>query len=123
MWKERTLILKWIRCRSLIGLLLIAMIWFSVLPQGEAISRNIGLDVLGYDADISVSAPYSSLTLEFPVPRLAKIQSATAAISLTPNAQLSAETIFFFYFKSMQTYALSTECRPEGVGRMQYDHL
>ena len=98
MWKERTLILKWIRCRSLIGLLLIAMIWFSVLPQGEAISRNIGLDVLGYDADISVSAPYSSLTLEFPVPRLAKIQSATAAISLTPNAQLSAETIFFFYF-------------------------
>ncbi len=68
------------------------------MPQGEAISRNIGLDVLGYEADIPVSAPYSSLTLEVPTPRLARIKSATATISLTPNSQLNAETIFFFYF-------------------------
>ena len=56
------------------------------------------MDALGYDADIAVSAPYSSLTLEIPVPRLATLQSATATLSLTPNTQLNAETIFFFYF-------------------------
>ena len=80
------------------ALFIVFFMLFSFLPPAEAISRTIGLDVLGYDADIPVSAPYSSLTLEFPVPRLAKMKSATATISLTPNAQLNAETIFFFYF-------------------------
>ena len=84
--------------RSVASLIIVFFMVVLFLPQGEAISRNIGMDALGYDADIAVSAPYSSLTLEIPVPRLAKLQSATATISLTPNTQLNAETIFFFYF-------------------------
>lgn len=84
--------------RSVAALLIVFFMSVIFLPQGEAVSRNIGMDALGYDADIAVSAPYSSLTLEIPVPRLAKLQSATATLSLTPNTQLNAETIFFFYY-------------------------
>ena len=56
-----------------------------------------------------VGAPYSSIMLEFPVPRLAKIQSATATISLTPNAQLNGENIFFFYFNDKLVETLTVK--------------
>ena len=67
--------------------------------MSEAVNRNIGLPMTGYESDIVVSAPATALTLEFPLPRLAKLQSATATVFLTPSAQLHAETIFFFYFE------------------------
>ena len=67
--------------------------------MSEVVNRNIGLPMTGYESDIVVSAPATALTLEFPLPRLAKLQSATATVFLTPSAQLHAETIFFFYFE------------------------
>ena len=78
-------------------MLVVAAVLLGTVPRGEAASRAIDLTALGYDADIAVSAPYASVTLEFPLPRLARLQSATATISLTPNLQLNADAIFFFY--------------------------
>ena len=63
----------------------------------QAVTRTIGLESLGYETDIVVSSPYSSLTLEFPVPRLARMRSAVAMVTLTPNTQLNGENIVFFY--------------------------
>jgi hypothetical protein len=78
-------------------IILVALFILLFLPVSEAVTRDIGLPMLGHESDIVVSSPATVLTLEFPLPRLAKLQSATATVSLTPGAQLNADTIFFFY--------------------------
>ena len=80
------------------ALLVVAVVLLGTVPRSEAAGRVIDLTALGYETDIAVSAPHASVTLEFPLPRLARLQSATATISLTPNLQLNADAILFFYF-------------------------
>jgi len=83
---------------KILGIILVAIILIVFNSSNcQAINRTIGMESLGYETDINVGAPYSSLTLEFPVPRLARLQSATATLTLTPNAQLNGENIMFFY--------------------------
>ena len=67
-----------------------------VLPV-QAFNRSLGMDVLGFEKELSVKAPHSSLTLSFPVPRLARIRSASATFALTPGPQLHEEAAFSFY--------------------------
>ena len=99
-WGEGRSILRKLHRRA--GeLILVALFILLFLPVSEAVNRNIGLPMTGYESDIVVSAPATALTLEFPLPRLAKLQSATATVFLTPSAQLHAETIFFFYFEDL----------------------
>ncbi len=71
---------------------------YSVFCAGLRAKRIIGLDALGIEQDVRVAAPHSSITLNYPLPRLARLKSVTAAIYLTPNSQLSGETVFFFYY-------------------------
>ena len=66
----------------------------------HAINSKIGLNSCGIDGDIQIKAPSSSVTLDFPTPSKAQIQSAAATIVLTPGARLSGETIFYFYYNS-----------------------
>ena len=82
--------------RAVVAILAVLIVFSQVLPV-QALNRSIGLDSLGYEKDVVVKAPQSSLTLTFPVPRLAKIQSASAVISLTPSPQLNGDALFFFH--------------------------
>ena len=68
----------------------------------SAVSRSIGLQTIGIESDMQVNAPSSSTVLEFPVPRTARMQSATATLSITPGPQLNSENIFFFYYNDQQ---------------------
>jgi hypothetical protein len=74
------------------------LLYFCGIAPAYAANRIIGLDALGIEQDVRVAAPHSSITLNYPLPRLARLKSATAAIYLTPNSQLSGETVFFFYY-------------------------
>lgn len=56
------------------------------------------LDAIGIGADVDINAPNASAAFDFPVPRLAKLQSATAYVSVTPGEQLHSNSLFFFYF-------------------------
>jgi hypothetical protein len=94
--EERTILRKFHHRTG--EIVLVALLILLFVPVSEAVNSNIGLPMTGYESDIVVSAPATALTLEFPLPRLAKLQSATATVFLTPSAQLHAETIFFFYF-------------------------
>lgn len=60
----------------------------------------MGLESLGIGKDVHVAAPKASVAFDFPLPRLARVQSAAATIFLTPGAQLSGETVFSFYYNS-----------------------
>ncbi len=84
--------------RRLIGLLLIVLILCGVNLPAQAVNRNLTFETLGIDADTQVSAPYASITFDFPVPLLAQVRSASATVSVTPNTQLNGDTIFFFYY-------------------------
>ena len=84
--------------RKVVVWLLVLFMLFGGTSPALAVNRNIGLDVIGYDSDVQVVAPYASIAFDFPIPRLAKLTSASATLSLTPSAQLNAENIFFFYF-------------------------
>jgi hypothetical protein len=64
----------------------------------RAVNRNISLDSLGFEQDIWVGAPASSFVAEFPLPPLARIQSASVMLSLTPGPQLNQDNLFLFYF-------------------------
>lgn len=64
----------------------------------QAVNRSLTFDTLGLESDVSVAAPQSSVTFEFPVPRLARILSATANLTITPNQQLNGDNIVFIYY-------------------------
>ena len=66
----------------------------------HAASRIMGLESLGIVRDMHVAAPQASVAFDFPLPRLARVQSASATIFLTPGAQLNGETVFSFYYNS-----------------------
>ena len=84
--------------KRLAGMLIaVFILWIGSLPV-HAVSRNLTFETLGLETDVKVSAPHSSISFDFPVPRLAQVQSATATFFITPNAQLNGDTIFFFYF-------------------------
>ena len=75
-----------------------ALVFFSYSSAVQAISRTMGLDMLGIEADVTVGSPHSSSTFEFPVPRMARIQAASVALTITPNQQLNGDNIIFIYF-------------------------
>jgi hypothetical protein len=74
------------------------LLYFCGIAPTDAANRTIGFSALGIEKNVQVAAPHSSITLNYPLPRLAQVKSATAAIYLTPNPQLSGETVFFFYY-------------------------
>ena len=65
---------------------------------GWALDRTVRLDALEYENDLFIKAPQSSVVLEFPVPRTAKVRSASATVSVTPGPQLHDESLFHFFF-------------------------
>ena len=67
-------------------------------PTAHAINRIMGLDALGFESDVEITAPRSFAAFDFPIPRMAQLQSATANISITANSQVNNEALFFFYF-------------------------
>ena len=66
--------------------------------SASAVSRYIGLQTIGIENDMQVNAPSSSTVLDFPVPRTAQMQSATATLSITPGPQLHGESVFSFFY-------------------------
>jgi len=86
---------------KIIGALLTGLIFiFCGTMPADAVSRSIGLEAVGIESAVQVKAPASSIFLDFPIPRMAKIQSATATVAVTPSSQLSDETLFFFYYNN-----------------------
>ncbi len=86
---------------KIIGALLTGLIFiFCGTMPVDALSRSIGLEAVGIESAVQVKAPASSIFLDFPIPRLAKIQSATATVAVTPSSQLSDETVFFFHYNN-----------------------
>ena len=86
---------------KIIGALLTGLIFiFGGTIPVDAVSRSIGLEAVGIERAVQVKAPASSVILDFPIPRLAKIQSATATVAVTPSSQLSDETFFFFHYNN-----------------------
>jgi len=77
-----------------IGMLLV----LGTTIPAEAVSRSIGVEAIGFERTVQVNAPESSLVVDFPVPRMAKIRTATATVSVMPGPQLNDETLFFFYY-------------------------
>lgn len=66
--------------------------------QVWALSRSVGMDALDVAKDVSVKAPQSSIVLDFPVSRLAKMNAASASISVTPGSQLHEDSLFYFFY-------------------------
>ncbi len=56
------------------------------------------MDALDVAKDVSVKAPQSSIVLDFPVSRLAKMNAASASISVTPGSQLHEDSLFYFFY-------------------------
>ena len=61
------------------------------------LERTLDLNSIGVDSDILIHAPNTSVEIGFPVPRLAKLTSATATILLTPNEQNNDNNVLSFY--------------------------
>ena len=83
--------------RKFIGIMLTVLLVFHIALPVQAATRSVGLDALEFKKELVVKAPNSSLSMLFPVPRLAKIYSASATFSLTPSPQLHDDALFSFY--------------------------
>ena len=83
--------------RKFIGIMLTVLLVFHIALPVQAATRSVGMDALEFEKELVVKAPNSSLSMVFPVPRLAKIYSASATFSLTPSPQLHEDALFSFY--------------------------
>ena len=84
--------------KRLIAVVFATLIFLSDCSAASALNRVMGIDMLGIESDVTVGLPNASAVFEFPVPRLAQIQSASATITMTTNPQVNGDTLVFFYY-------------------------
>ena len=85
--------------RRIFGIFLILSLLFQTISPVQAVQRTINLQKLDITQDIVVKAPRASASFVFPIPRLARIHSAVATISLTPGPQLHDDVLFSLYWE------------------------